>query len=39
MYKDQNMKPTLEDRKLFCKGNDMDDKLFETRFRKYWSKK
>ena len=39
MYKDQNMKPTVEDRKLFCKENDMDDKLFETRFSKYWSKK
>ena len=39
IYRDQNIKPTLEDRRQFCNDNNMDDKLFETRFTKYWSKK
>ena len=39
IYRDQNLKPSLDDRRQFCNDNDMDDKLFETRFAKYWGKK
>ena len=39
IYRDQNLKPSLDDRRQFCNDNDKDDKLFETRFAKYWSKK
>ena len=39
IYRDQNLTPSLDDQRQFCKDNDMDDKLFETRFAKYWGKK
>jgi len=39
VYKDQKTKPTLEERRRFCIENDMDDKVFETRFTNHWNKK
>ena len=38
IYKDQQQKPTLQERKEFSTGIRIDDKIFESRFIKYWNK-
>ena len=36
-YKEEQKKPTIEERKKFCETNSIDSKIFEVRFPKYWS--
>jgi len=36
-FKYEQKKPSLEERKVFCKNIDIDDKIFESRFVKYWN--
>ena len=38
IYKDQQQKPTLQERKEFCMDIGIDAKVFESRFTKYWNK-
>ena len=36
-FKDDQKKPTMDQRKKFCNDIGIDDKIFESRFVKYWN--